>query len=808
MRTLALAACLLAACGGDDAYKHTTIPPSGTPSGSAPAVASIDAAAGSARVAPSQTPGAPREAPLSEAMAVPYFTTGDATAFALQKWPLALAAFEKARAAAKGDEAPRLDLLIGLTHARLKNWAKAVAHLTAAQAGLPQLADYVTFHLARAQFNAKTPAPALANARKVDRDSIVGAEAEMLVGDLLIDAGDAAKVAEHYRDYLARHPDGPRRSEARYRLAEASQKSGGDANAKEWIELYRRITIDDPLSSWTKQAKDKLAASGKTGWQKLTPAEQLAQAKELFDNMRNPLSEAAYDAALKDPAATADDKCVAAYHKAQSRFKERDRKGAAPMFDVAAVTCKAAKNVDLEIKSHYQAARSYSYFGKHDEAIEKYRLAQTIDPTHSYADDALLREGEEWAYKGDGKKVDATLSQLPVKFPQADNLAEAMWRVGFRAWREKRYPDAIKSWTKQIELVPHDDNWYGEGQAQYWLGRAHGAMKKQAESLAWYEKCVREYPAAYYALLSLNRIREIDLKKYTSLVEELAKDPPGYDPKSPSFTFKPRVEWGQPGFLRALELMRLGLGDAAEAELRKLKLGAPKDRKKLEDPDAIDKLWAIVFLYDRAGRHEPSHWPTRWHILDYRRSWPTGANRAKWKIAYPKAYEDLLSRHAEINKVPFAMQIAIVREESAFDPLLESFANAVGLTQMINSTATDFSRGTGIAPTRENLRDPEKNVTIGSRFLGFLYDDFRRFELLVPPGYNAGPTGTRRMLAARGTWDADEFVEGMIGDEVRGYTKRVLGTYFSYSWIYEGKVPEIPNRIPPETSKPNGKLPK
>jgi len=36
------------------------------------------------------------------------------------------------------------------------------------------------------------------------------------------------------------------------------------------------------------------------------------------------------------------------------------------------------------------------------------------------------------------------------------------------------------------------------------------------------------------------------------------------------------------------------------------------------------------------------------------------------------------------------MQIAIVCEESAFDPLDESYANAIGLTQMIPVTAHDF----------------------------------------------------------------------------------------------------------------------
>jgi soluble lytic murein transglycosylase len=245
-----------------------------------------------------------------------------------------------------------------------------------------------------------------------------------------------------------------------------------------------------------------------------------------------------------------------------------------------------------------------------------------------------------------------------------------------------------------------------------------------------------------------------------------------------------------------MELMRLGLGEPAGAELRKLGLTAPGDKKKIDDPDQLDKLWAIAFLYDRASHWSQSVWATRWHILDYRGAWPTGGNRARWQIAYPKGYWELLTRHAKLNSVPIAMQIGIVREESGFDPLDESYANAIGLTQMIPPTAKDFSKGTGIDPTRENLRDPEKNVTIGSRFLGSLFKDWNNFTLLVPTSYNAGPAAVRRMLKLRGTWDSDEFVEGIIDDQARNYTKRVLGSFFTYTWLYEHEVPEIPNTIP------------
>ena len=777
---------LLCACSGNG--HQTTTPP--VPSGSATVPADAKPAA-----------VALQPAPLSEAMAVPYFQSGDAAAgakaFALEQWADALAAFTKARKTAEGDDAHRLDLMLGLTHARLYQWAPAAQRLDAARKAMPLLHDFLHYQAARAYYFAKDTKKALELAKQVDADSIHGADADLLAGDILRGMGDHAKIAAHYRDYIARRPNGVRFAEARFRLAEALEATKGDA--KEIAALYRQITVDSPLSSWAAQAAARLKILDPNP-APLTAAEHITRGMELFDAQRNPESEAAFAEALADPKISTADKCTAAYHKAQSRFKARDRRGAAPMFDDAAAACKDAKNTDLEIKALYQAGRSYGFHNVTDTAIARYRAAQLVDSSHSYSDDAILREGEEWTQKGDAKKVEEVLSSLPVKFPKGDMVPEAMWRLGWAAWRDGKIDDAMKWWRKQIELVPHDDNYYGEGQPQYWLGRALLAKKQKAEALAMWEKGIKQYPAAYYALLALNRIREVDPKRYAALVKELATDPPGYDPAAPVFTFKPRVEWAMPGFQRALELMRLGLGATAEAELRKVGLAAPKHKKRIDDPDTVEKLWAMAFLFDKAGRYGASHWPTRWHILDYRKQWPVGANRARWLIGYPRAYEALLREHATTNGVPFAMQMAIVREESAFDPLLESYANAIGLTQMIFPTAERFAKGTGIKVSREALRDPEKNVTIGSRFLGHLFRYWKNFTLFVPPSYNGGEGYVRRNLKKpeKAALAADEFIEAILDDQIRNYTKRVMGTFFTYSWLYEQKVPEIPNKIPAE----------
>ena len=773
MGRAALIVALVCACGGDDSHRHTKAP----------------------RPAPPVKPAEVTAVGLSEAMVASYWTTPDeraaATRFALEDYKAAREGFDRARKATQDPQRiARIELMLGICYARLDDATNAAPHLLAAHAQLPLLGDYIGYHAARTLWLAHRTAEATDLAQKIARDSIVGPDAEILLGDLLRGKGDAAAVAAHYKDYLARRPKGPFRSEARFHLAEALEKS----ERAEAIKLYRQITIDDPLSSWTTKAKARLAVLKVP--ETYSASEHIARGMELFDAMRNPESEAAFDAALLDAKGTAAEKCVAAYHKAQSRFKARDRKGAAPMFDASATLCKAAGNNDLLIKSYFQAGRSYAFIGQHETAITNYKAAQTIDPKHSYSDDAMLREAEEWTSLNDGKKVEEVLSALPRTFPNGDNIAEAMWRLGWRAWREQRTDDAIKWWQEQIRLVPRDDNYFAEGQPQYWLGRAYALKKQMPQAIAQWQQTVRMYPAGYYALLALNRLRENAPLEYGKLVAEISTEPAGYDPKAPSFAFKPRPEWNAPGFLRAMELLRLGLGSAAEQELRKLGLTAPDGKKRVDDPDQSEKLWAMAFLYDRAGRYATSLWPTRWHILDYRKQWPLGANRARWLIAYPRGYWELLSRHAALNGVPIAMQIGIVREESGFNPLTESYANAIGLTQMIPPTAKDFAKGTGIDPTRESLRDPEKNVTIGSRFLGAIYKTWKNFTLLVPTSYNAGINGVKKMLKLRGTWDADEFVEGIADDQARNYTKRVTGSFFTYTWLYEKTIPEIPNRIP------------
>lgn len=755
-------------------------------------------------------PPAPAGARLTVEEAQPYFTSGvageGARLFALEKWDEARPKLAAAAAKADPEMASRLRLLLAITDFERGAYDKAAAGLARAAGELPLLADYANFHAARAYFRAGDLERSRAHAEKVSAGSIHRMDAELLLGDILRDGGDAAAIAAHYRGYLARHPDGIRLAEARFRLAEALEAGGKEP--AEVVRLYKKVMTSRPLLHWAETAEKRLPAAAarlprerREAATRLDAADLIERGSAYYKAMRNEKSEADFAAALSAPGLDDDRRCVASYYRANSVYKQRDRNRSAPLFDAAIAACAKTDNADLQVKSAYQAGRSYGLTARPETAIKRYALVEKQHPEHTYADDARLRQAEEYRDLGDQKKVTELLSSIPTRYPKGDMRAEAMWRLAWRAYKDKEYRQALGWLSKQIAAKPIDHNFWAEGQAQYWSGRAWAELGKKDKAIAAYKQAVTLYPLSYYALLALNRIRESAPETFTALTRQLAEPPPGYDPEAPDMSFKPRKVYATQDFARALELLRLGLGSTAQRELSALGFRVPPGKSEVTDPDLVDKIWAMAFLYHQAHQYSHSHWVTRWHVLDYKKTWPAGHNKARWRIAYPIAWWDLLERHAKKQGYPTELLIAFVREESAFDPLRESFANAIGLTQMIFPTARRFAKGTGIRVTRANLRDPEKNVTIGSRFLSMLYHRFDGRLALLVPSYNAGEGATDRWLRDRGDWAMDEWSEEIPYDETRRYSKRVISTYFAYSYLGSGKIPEMPNDIPASAVK-------
>jgi soluble lytic murein transglycosylase-like protein len=151
------------------------------------------------------------------------------------------------------------------------------------------------------------------------------------------------------------------------------------------------------------------------------------------------------------------------------------------------------------------------------------------------------------------------------------------------------------------------------------------------------------------------------------------------------------------------------------------------------------------------------------------------------RYLYPLAWEDEVRASALEEGISPALFYGLVREESYFDPEIRSSAGAVGLSQLMPTTALEAGAKIGI--TQPRLSDPEENLLIGSFYLANLLDrvDGAAKGLFA---YNAGLTRVRRWDIAFGDLPADLYLEAVPFAETRNYGKKVISSALYYEMLY------------------------
>ncbi|MGI4959750.1 MAG: lytic transglycosylase domain-containing protein, partial [Janthinobacterium lividum] len=141
--------------------------------------------------------------------------------------------------------------------------------------------------------------------------------------------------------------------------------------------------------------------------------------------------------------------------------------------------------------------------------------------------------------------------------------------------------------------------------------------------------------------------------------------------------------------------------------------------------------------------------------------------------------------------LPAGLALAVMRQESSFDPQIASPAGARGLMQLTSGTARDTARGLGrpdlsLGSGGASLFDPDVNLTLGTAYLGGLMTRFGNVAPYAIAAYNAGPHRVDRWLvengdATVGTGDADDaqtrmvdWIEMIPFSETRNYVQRVI----------------------------------
>ena len=109
------------------------------------------------------------------------------------------------------------------------------------------------------------------------------------------------------------------------------------------------------------------------------------------------------------------------------------------------------------------------------------------------------------------------------------------------------------------------------------------------------------------------------------------------------------------------------------------------------------------------------------------------------RMRYPLEYEHIVVGHAENYELDPALVAAVIYRESHFDPNAVSESGAVGLMQLLPSTADGIAELTGGTAFRpDDLYDPEINVRYGSFYLRRLLTKYDGDLRLALAAYHAG----------------------------------------------------------------------
>ncbi len=156
---------------------------------------------------------------------------------------------------------------------------------------------------------------------------------------------------------------------------------------------------------------------------------------------------------------------------------------------------------------------------------------------------------------------------------------------------------------------------------------------------------------------------------------------------------------------------------------------------------------------------------------------------------YPLPYSSLVKNTARANNLNPALLYAIMRTESSYRPEVRSRAGAVGLLQVLPSTAREVKRRYNYAqPLR--LINPKVSLDIGGLYLRQLFDTYQGHLVLTIASYNAGPTAVKSWLPERGSKPAIEWIETIPYGETRKYVRRVLYSWVIFEWRL-GKVETV-----------------
>ncbi|MGB9721037.1 MAG: transglycosylase SLT domain-containing protein [bacterium] len=388
-------------------------------------------------------------------------------------------------------------------------------------------------------------------------------------------------------------------------------------------------------------------------------------------------------------------------------------------------------------EAYYYQALVYENRLDYRSALSAYDLLITKHKNSKYATRALKRKA--FLLEDIGDTLGAIETFVRVKEKNTN------FRAGFQLLRIGRLSEALNIFSN-----------YTEPDFVYWHMKIKERLGESADSLKEY--LFRNYPLSYYTLIRSQGNVPVDTTPLDNWLRQFGDTTVSFDHTDSLHLMK------------AERYFNLDEPKYALAELEMIEAKSYMDLIFLSKFCLKNRYdyGAIKFCLQIKKRYENNN-DSRNYPLDF------------LKILYPVRYLFTISE----NTTDLWLILAIIWQESMFDPDATSSADARGLMQVIPNTGKLLARELGI--DSYSLYEPQVSIKFGTIYLTKMLSEYN-FLPVALAAYNAGPINVRKWLRKNSNVELDEFVELIPFAETRDYVRLTLARQIIYRKIWEGML--------------------
>ena len=408
------------------------------------------------------------------------------------------------------------------------------------------------------------------------------------------------------------------------------------------------------------------------------------------------------------------------------------------------------EQMGLDAEGRFWRARTLARLGRVEESIIGFEaLAGTetgpVALQSAYLVATLL-EG-----RGESLRASAHYRRVASDSPDQDRAVAALWRLGWSAWKRGDFANA-QIYFSEMGVRSTDDA--SRLQARYWKARASERLGNKDASRREFESIASDWPLSYYGWRAQTRLGRLS-PVWQRAEKESTQEKEGGGPPAMS----------EASAVRIALLVEAGLLPQARSELG-AGLGSVSG--------SAEKIRVGRLLIAAEDYHGAQQLVIEGSAMDLAQGIRAGEEAIFW-LAWPTAYPNLVGSSLQnLEGVDPFLVWAIMREESGFRPKVMSSAGAMGLLQLMPSTARLQAERSGLPALDEDERllEPSVNIALGSAYLAYLFERFPERPSALIASYNAGPNAVGRWAFAES--EDDEWVENIPYVQTRRYVKRVL----------------------------------